>query len=94
MSEPVYYCVYIRVTNSVIQNEMTQREDVLVCVFRQTVREILLIGEYTTTKQAIKRTLIVNHAHQILLKKLSASSVSVCLSLALFVCVAFILYNT
>lgn len=62
MCEPVYDCVYICVTHNVLQNEATQKEDVLVCVFRQAMREMLLSGEYNTTRQAIKRVLIENQA--------------------------------
>lgn len=88
MSEPVYDRVFICVTYSAIQNEATEKEDVLVCVFRQAEREILLSGEYKTTRQAIKRVLILNQARHQLFKKF------VCQSLTLLVCVAIFFNNT
>lgn len=92
LSVPVYECVYICVTDSGIQNEAdraTQKEAVLVCVFRQAVREILLSREYNTTRRAIRSVLILNQAWINFFLNFAAPSLSV----SLLVSVVFIFHN-
>lgn len=80
--------LFICVTYSAIQNEATEKDDVLACVFWQAAREILLSGEYKTTRQAIKRVLILNQArHQLFIK-------FVCQSLTLLVLVAIVFIHS
>lgn len=62
----------------------TDRATVLLCVFRQVVKEILSSWEYHTTRQAIKHVLILNEARHryTLFLNLPLPSRSVCFSVS------------